>query len=63
MVLSGSYSIGFTLDLTCKDLAFASRMGRDFGVPLELAGLVEQTFIRARMQYGGSAWSRWSSSC
>ena len=26
-------------------------------MPLEVAGLVEQTFIRARSQYGGDAWS------
>jgi 3-hydroxyisobutyrate dehydrogenase len=26
-------------------------------VPLELAGLTEQTFIRARQQFGGGAWS------
>ena len=57
LVLSGSYDIGFTMDLACKDLGFALAMGRDHGVPLELAGLVEQTFIRARQQLGGSAWS------
>ena len=49
--------IGFTMDLACKDLNFALQLGRDFGVPLEVAGLVEQTFIRARAQYGGAAWS------
>jgi 3-hydroxyisobutyrate dehydrogenase len=32
-------------------------MGREFGVPLELAGLVEQIFARARATYGGDAWS------
>ena len=26
-------------------------------MPLELAGLVEQTFIRARQQLGSGAWS------
>ena len=57
LVLNGSYDIGFTMDLACKDLGFALGMGRDYGVPLELAGLVEQTFIRARQQLGGSAWS------
>ncbi|HWM65039.1 MAG TPA: NAD(P)-binding domain-containing protein [Steroidobacteraceae bacterium] len=31
--------------------------GREFGVPLELAGLTEQIFRRAREQYGGGAWS------
>ena len=57
LVLNSSYNINFTMDLACKDLGFATQLGRDFGVPLEVAGLVEQTFIRARSQYGGSAWS------
>ncbi|MGQ0603609.1 MAG: NAD(P)-dependent oxidoreductase [Anaerolineales bacterium] len=57
VILSGSYNIGFTMDLACKDLHFAHELGREFGVPLELAGIVEQTFIRARSQYGGQAWS------
>ncbi len=57
VILNGSYNIGFTMDLACKDLHFAHELGREFGVPLEVAGLVEQTFIRARSQYGGDAWS------
>jgi 3-hydroxyisobutyrate dehydrogenase len=57
VILNGSYNIGFTMDLACKDLGFATQFGREFGVPLELAGLTEQTFIRARSQYGGGAWS------
>jgi 3-hydroxyisobutyrate dehydrogenase len=57
VILSGSYDIGFTMDLACKDLDLAHRLGRAFGVPLELAGLVEQIFVRARAQYGGDAWS------
>jgi 3-hydroxyisobutyrate dehydrogenase len=57
LVLNGSYDIGFTMDLACKDLGFATKYGRAFGVPLDLAGLTEQTFIRARAQYGGAAWS------
>ncbi len=57
LVLNGSYNINFTMDLACKDLGFATQFGRELGVPLDVAGLVEQTFIRARSQYGGSAWS------
>lgn len=57
VILNGSYNIGFTMDLACKDLDLAYQLGREFGVPLELAGLVEQIFIRARAQYGGQAWS------
>ena len=45
------------MDLACKDLLLARRLGAKFGVPLELAGLVEQTFLRARARYGGTAWS------
>jgi 3-hydroxyisobutyrate dehydrogenase len=57
VILSGSYAIGFTMDLACKDLGLARQLGSTFGVPLELASLVEQIFLRARAQYGGNAWS------
>jgi 3-hydroxyisobutyrate dehydrogenase len=57
VILNGSYNINFTMDLACKDLCFATQFGRELGVPLDLAGLTEQTFIRARSQYGGAAWS------
>ena len=57
VILNGSYDIGFTLDLACKDLGFAHDLGDELGVPLALATLVEQTFIRAREEYGGDAWS------
>ncbi len=57
VILNGSYNIGFTMDLACKDLMFAHQLGRAFEVPLELAGLVEQIFVKARAQYGGDAWS------
>jgi 3-hydroxyisobutyrate dehydrogenase len=57
LVLNGSYDIGFTMDLAVKDLGFAMGFGREFGVPLDLAGLTMQTFIRGRETYGGKAWS------
>ncbi|MBV8962853.1 MAG: NAD(P)-dependent oxidoreductase, partial [Hyphomicrobiales bacterium] len=57
LILNGSYNINFTFDLACKDLGFAMKLGRDFGVPLDLAALTSQTFIRAREAYGGAAWS------
>ena len=57
VILNGSYDIGFTMDLAVKDLGFALDLGRELGVPLELAALVEETFLRARDEYGGAAWS------
>jgi 3-hydroxyisobutyrate dehydrogenase len=57
VILNGSYDIGFTMDLACKDAGFAVEFGRRFGVPLRLAGMMEQTFIEGRAKYGGGAWS------
>jgi len=57
VILNGSYDIGFTMDLACKDAGFAVEFGRRFGVPLRLAGVMEQTFIEGRARYGGAAWS------
>lgn len=57
MILNGSYQIGFTMDLALKDLDFAMRFGREFGVPLDLASQVNQTFLKGRAAYGGKAQS------
>ena len=57
LILNGSYDIAFTMDLALKDLGFAMDYGRDFEVPLDLAGLVQQTFRRGRAAYGGEAQS------
>jgi 3-hydroxyisobutyrate dehydrogenase len=57
VILNGSYDIGFTMDLACKDAGFALEFGRRFGVPLRLAALMEQIFLEGRAKYGGAAWS------
>ncbi|PPB80462.1 3-hydroxyisobutyrate dehydrogenase [Albidovulum inexpectatum] len=57
LILNGSYDIGFSIDLALKDLGFALGFGREFGVPLELAALTEQTYVAARAAYGGQAQS------
>jgi 3-hydroxyisobutyrate dehydrogenase len=57
VILNGSYDIGFTMDLACKDAGFALEFARRFGVPLRLAAVMEQTFIEGR----ASTAARWSS--
>jgi 3-hydroxyisobutyrate dehydrogenase len=52
LVFDGTYDVGFSLALACKDLNLAYQLGREFDVPLELGGLIEQIFQRARLQYG-----------
>ncbi len=57
LILNGSYNINFTMDLAVKDLGFALGFGKAFGVPLDLASVALQTFIRARSAYGEQAMS------
>ncbi|MCA0204147.1 MAG: NAD(P)-dependent oxidoreductase [Proteobacteria bacterium] len=57
LILNGSYDIAFTMDLALKDLGFAMRFGREFGVPLDLASMTEQTFLKGRAAFGGAAQS------
>ncbi len=57
LILNGSYDIAFNIDLALKDLGFALSFGREFGVPLDLAGATEQTYVAAKAAYGGDAQS------
>jgi len=61
LILNGSYDVGFTMELACKDLGFAVSLGRELGVPLDLAAITAHPFIRARSQpsrrAGVSGWT------
>ncbi|MCB6176863.1 NAD(P)-dependent oxidoreductase [Rhodobacter sp. Har01] len=57
LILNGSYDIAFTMDLALKDLGFAMGFGREFGVPLDLASMTAQTFLKGKAVYGGEAQS------
>jgi hypothetical protein len=48
LILNGSYDVAFNIDLALKDLGFAMEFGREFGVPLELAAMTEQTYVEAK---------------
>ena len=57
LILNGSYDIAFSIDLALKDLGFALEFGREFGVPLDLASMTNQTYVAAKAAYGGAAQS------
>ena len=57
LILNGSYDVGFTMELALKDLGFATALGRQLGVPLDLATMTEQTFMRGASAYGRGAQS------
>lgn len=57
LILSGSYNVKFTMDLACKDLGLVNNIAEKLGVPLELGGITQQIFRRARGLYGSQAQS------
>jgi 3-hydroxyisobutyrate dehydrogenase len=57
LILNGSYEVGFTMELALKDLGYAMAFGHEFGVPLDLAGMAHQTFLRGKAAYGGNTQS------
>lgn len=57
LILNGSYDIAFSIDLALKDLGFALAFGKEFGVPLDLASMTNQTYVAAKAAYGGDAQS------
>ncbi|MEM7226280.1 MAG: NAD(P)-dependent oxidoreductase [Pseudomonadota bacterium] len=57
VILSGTFDTNFTMELACKDLGIAMRLGRKLDVPLKLSELVDQLFIEGRETFGPSAWT------
>jgi 3-hydroxyisobutyrate dehydrogenase-like beta-hydroxyacid dehydrogenase len=47
-VLQGDFEPGFRLSLACKDIALATQMAREYGVPLQVGSAVEQRLIEAK---------------
>jgi 3-hydroxyisobutyrate dehydrogenase len=57
LILNGSYDVAFNIDLALKDLGFALGFGKEFGVPLDLASMTNQTYVAAKAAFGGDAQS------
>jgi len=57
VILSGTYNIGFTMDLACKDLGLARKLASEFDVPLDLGARTAEIFDVGRETYGDRAWS------
>ena len=47
-ISKGAFQPGFALDLACKDLGLAIELGRAIGVPLQVTGMAQQVYERAR---------------
>ena len=54
-LLQGDFSPSFSLELACKDMRLTSELARELDVPIEVGGLVEQIYLRAKARYGPEA--------
>ena len=62
VILNGSYDIGFTMDLACKDAGFATEIGRRLGVPLSSPPPRNRPSSRRGRAMAAAPGRRWSSS-
>jgi len=52
VILSGSYNVGFTMDLVCKDVALFDKLTDKFTIPAEISKLMNKTFSKGKKKYG-----------
>lgn len=57
LVLNGSYDVGFSMELACKDAGFALDFAKRYGLSLPMASLMQRIFLEGRATFGAEAQS------
>ena len=57
VILNGSYDVGFTMDLVCKDVELFNKLTEKFNIPTELSPLVIKMFNEGKKKYGDRSFS------
>ena len=57
VILNGSYDVGFTMDLVCKDLGLFDKLVEKYNIPTNISKLINKIFNEGRMQYGNRSLS------
>ena len=57
VILNGSYDVGFTMDLVCKDLRLFNKLADKFNIPAKLSKLTNKIFRDGRLKYGDRSFS------
>ncbi len=57
VILNGSYDVGFTMDLVCKDIGLFDKLTKKYNIPAEISSLMIDIFERGRLQLGDRALS------
>ena len=57
VILNGSYDVGFTMDLACKDVGLFDKLTKKYQIPAEVSSLMLEIFQRGREKFGDRALS------
>ena len=57
VILNGSYDVGFTMDLVCKDVGLFDKLTKKYQIPAEVSTLMLEIFQRGRKKLGERALS------
>ena len=57
VILNGSYTINFTMDLVVKDMSLFNNLSKKGNVSLEISPIVLNIFKEGQKKYGSRAWS------
>ena len=52
VILNGSYDVGFTMDLACKDVGLFDKLADKFKIPAEISKLMNKIFKEGLEKYG-----------
>ncbi|MDC0056941.1 NAD(P)-dependent oxidoreductase [Alphaproteobacteria bacterium] len=52
VILNGSYDVGFTMDLVCKDVGLFDKLTDKFNIPAEISKLMNKIFKEGLNKYG-----------
>ncbi len=52
VILNGSYDVGFTMDLVCKDVGLFDKLTDKFNIPADISKLMKKIFDEGKHKYG-----------
>ena len=57
VILSGSYDVGFTMDLANKDISLFNKLGKKYNIPIDLGKIVNKKFKEGITKFGNRSFS------
>ena len=57
VILNGSYDVGFTMDLVCKDVGLFDKLADKFNIHLDISKMINKIFKEGLKKYGKNSYS------